>query len=143
MAEYNILDPAHEFTFNITAAVSIAYRLYQPIPEDCTIVLMHAYPSDLAPHLQPAFQFESHLRDPRPTTRQHEPEDRHLDHGRTNIDRTGRTLCDLLSDQQADDHLAAAVRRQHRRGRRELGNSCHVFQAVQHPAVFLKWKDQR
>lgn len=50
LAEYNILDPVHLFTFNVTAAVSNPYLPYQQDSKVCATSLINRLSIYLASH---------------------------------------------------------------------------------------------
>ena len=83
LAVYNILDPVHLFTFNITAAVSNPHLPYQQVQNVWGALLTIRLSIHLASHYKPACSLEGHFCDPCSTAWEHESEDRLLNHGRT------------------------------------------------------------
>ena len=81
LAEYNILDPTHLFTFNITAAVSDLISCASRLKRYARPLLKLRLSDYVAPLFPPARHPESHLRDSRSATREYEPEDRLFNHG--------------------------------------------------------------
>ena len=118
LAQYNILDPSHQFTFNITAAVSNDYSLCKRVKKTHTAFLKCYYANPrlfihVAPDIPAARHLKSHFCPPRPATRQHESENGLLNHRPTRPDRGSGTLCNILSHHRAEHDLAAAVWRQY------------------------------
>lgn len=74
LAEYNILDPAHVFTFNITAAVSDADLVCHCARVPNYLLKIHLFVY-LASHFPTARHLESHFRDSCSATWEHESED--------------------------------------------------------------------
>ena len=68
LATYNIIDPSHEFTFNITAAVSLTS--YSKIFADPYLILCNS----LAPNIQSSSHIERNHRPTSPSAGEHEPE---------------------------------------------------------------------
>jgi hypothetical protein len=83
LAAFKLLDPAHEFTFNITAAVSLLHVLGPLLCNfsnrlDCPV-----------PKFQSSLRFERNHRASGAAAREHEPEDGFLNHGAARLDRYG------------------------------------------------------
>ena len=108
LATYNILDPAHEFTFNITAAVSISIG---------AAVLMLDFSNSLtypATNRQASSLPERNNCTSGIPGREHESEDGFLNHGGIQLHRHGWSFCFVLGHPSPEHDIAAAFWEQHR-----------------------------
>lgn len=87
LATYNIVDPTHEFTFNITAAVSL------DVTSRCCLCISLTGPNYPAPNFKPSPNIERNYSSPGTPTWEHESEDGLLYHGATRLYRQSWPVC--------------------------------------------------
>ena len=104
LATYNILDPTHEFTFNITAAVSLILQA------KLSRTTLNHTGHPVSSFRSPARLERNHLHS-RTSVWDVGPTNRFLHHGGAQIDRHGWPICDVLGYTSAEHDIVAAFRR--------------------------------
>ena len=91
LATFNIIDPTHEITFNITAAVSL------DITFRCYLCIFLTGPNYSAPNFQPSTNIERNYCNPGTPTWEHKSEDGLLYHGAARLYRQSWPVCVVFS----------------------------------------------